>query len=88
MPPPISDFRFCIGDDHHYLYTMGFIPYLATYPGSYVPDPWYIVEHYGGSSKKDLLREVLELTKMNVNNCSLPMEGRSRWRSLKRLGRS
>ena len=29
-----------------------------------------VVEHHGGSSKKDLFREVLELTKMNVNNCS------------------
>ena len=43
---------------------------MATYPGSYVPEPWQIIEHHGGSSKKDLLREVLELTKMNVNNCS------------------
>ena len=68
--PPLRGTYFRIGDDHHYLYTMGFIPYLATYPGSYVPDPWHIVEHHGGSSKKDLFREVLELTKMNVNNCS------------------
>lgn len=70
MYPPLRGTYFRIGDDHHYLYTMGFIPYLATYPGSYVPDPWHIVEHHGGSSKKDLFREVLELTKMNVNNCS------------------
>ena len=49
---------------------MGFIPYLATYPGTYVPDPWQIVEKHGGSSEKDLFREVLQLTKMNVNNCS------------------
>jgi hypothetical protein len=68
--PPLRGTYFRIGDDEHFLYTMGYIPYLATYPGSYVPDPWHIVEHHGGSSKKDLLREVLELTKMNVNNCS------------------
>ena len=68
--PPCRGTYFSIGDDEHYLYTMGYVPYLATYPGSYVPDPWCIVEHYGGSSKKELLREVLELTKMNVNNCS------------------
>lgn len=68
--PPLRGTYFRIEENHHFLYTMGFIPYLATYPGSYVPDPWYIIEHHGGSSKKDLLREVLELTKMNVNNCS------------------
>ena len=68
--PPLRGTYFRIGDDHHYLYTMGFVPYLATYPGSYVPSPWHIVEHHGGSSKKDLCREILELTKMNVNNCS------------------
>ncbi len=70
MYPPLRGTYFRIGDDHHYLYTMGFIPYLATYPGSHIPDPWHIVEHHGGSSKRDLLKEVLELTKMNVNNCS------------------
>jgi hypothetical protein len=68
--PPLRGSYFCIQDQHHYLYTMGYIPYLATYPGSYVPDPWQIVEKHGGSSEKELLREVLQLTKMNVNNCS------------------
>lgn len=68
--PPLRGTYCHIGDDAHLLYTTGFTPYLATYPGSYVPEPWQIIEHHGGSSKKDLLREVLELTKMNVNNCS------------------
>jgi hypothetical protein len=67
--PPLRGTYFRVGDGH-FLYTMGYIPYLATYPGSYVPEPWQIVEHHGGSDKKSLLREVLELTKMNVNNCS------------------
>ena len=49
---------------------MGFVPYLETYPGSYVPEPWQVTQHVGGSSPKDLLREVLSLTKMNVNNCN------------------
>ena len=67
--PPLRGTYFRIGEGH-FLYTMGFIPYLATYPGTYVPDPWQIVEKHGGSSEKDLFREVLQLTKMNVNNCS------------------
>lgn len=68
--PPLRGTYFAIEDTEHFLYTMGFIPYLHTYPGSYVPDPWQITQHYGGSAPKDLLREVLALTKMNVNNCS------------------
>ena len=67
--PPARGTYFRI-EDHHFLYTMGFIPYLETYPGSYVPEPWEIVERHGSSAPKDLFREVLELTKMNVNNCS------------------
>lgn len=68
--PPLRGTYFCIEDDQHFLFTMGFIPYLETYPSSYVPEPWQIVEHHGGSAPKDLLREILVLTKMNVNNCS------------------
>ena len=68
--PPARGTYFCVEDEQHFLYTMGFIPYLETYPGSYVPEPWQIVERHGSSGPKDLFREVLELTKMNVNNCS------------------
>lgn len=68
--PPARGSYFCIEDDAHFLYTMGFIPYLETFPGSYVPEPWQILERHGSSAPKDLFREVLELTKMNVNNCS------------------
>lgn len=68
--PPLRGTYFTIDDSHHFLYTMGFIPYLETYPKPYVPEPWQIVQHFGGSSKKDLFKEVLALTKMNVNNCA------------------
>jgi len=67
--PPLRGMYFQIGEQH-FLYTMGFIPYLVTYPGTYVPEPWQIIEKHGGSSEKNLFREVLQLTKMNVNNCS------------------
>jgi len=70
MYPPLRGTYFCVEDQAHFLYTMGFIPYLETYPGSYVPEPWQIVDHHGGSAPKDLFREILALTKMNVNNCS------------------
>jgi hypothetical protein len=70
MYPPLRGTYLCLEDDLHLLYTMGFVPYLETFPGSHVPVPWQIVEHHGGSGPKQLFREVLELTKMNVNNCS------------------
>lgn len=68
--PPARGTYFSIEDDAHFLYTMGFVPYLETYPGNYVPEPWQIVERFGSSAPKELFRDVLELTKMNVNNCS------------------
>jgi len=68
--PPLRGTYFCIERSQHFLYTMGFIPYLETYPSSYVPEPWQITQYIGGSSPKELLREVLALTKMNVNNCN------------------
>jgi hypothetical protein len=70
MYPPLRGTYLCLEGDQHFLYTMGYTPYLETYPGSYVPEPWQITQHLGGSGPKDLLKEVLALTKMNVNNCS------------------
>ena len=68
--PPLRGTYFCLEGQSHFLYTMGYTPYLQTYPGTYVPEPWQIVQHVGDSAPKDLLKEVLALTKMNVNNCS------------------
>lgn len=68
--PPLRGTYFCIQGTQHFLYTMGFIPYLETYPKPYVPEPWQITEHHGGSAPKGLFREILALTKMNVNNCA------------------
>lgn len=67
--PPLRGTYFHLENTQHFLYTMGFIPYLETYPGSYVPEPWQITDHHGGSAPKDLFRELLVLTKMNMNNC-------------------
>jgi len=68
--PPLRG-TFCTFEaEQSFLFTMGYIPYLETYPGSYVPEPWQITDHHGSSSPKDLFKEVLALTKMNVNNCA------------------
>ena len=69
MYPPLRGTYFNIADSH-FLYTMGYIPFLETYPQSYVPMPWEITQHVGETPKEDLFKEILALTKMNVNNCS------------------
>lgn len=68
--PPLRGTFFAIEDEQFFLFTMGYTPFLETYPGSYVPEPWQITYHYGSSSARDLFKEILALTKMNVNNCS------------------
>jgi hypothetical protein len=68
--PPLRGTYFCLENTEHFLYTVGYIPYLETSPSAYVPSPWHIAQHDGESDPKQLLREVLALTKMNVNNCS------------------
>lgn len=68
--PPLRGTCLTVEESQHFLFTMGYIPYLETYPGSYVPEPWQITEHHGSSSPRTLLKEVLALTKMNVNNCA------------------
>ena len=68
--PPLRGTHILIEGEQHFLYTMGFIPYLETYPGPHVPEPWQITQRIGESAPKDIFREVLALTKMNMNNCS------------------
>jgi hypothetical protein len=50
------------------VYTHGFTPYFNTYPGIHVPEPLTISENYGDSDVMVLARELMSLTKMNVNN--------------------
>jgi len=52
----------------HFLYTLGYIPELGTYPKGYVPEPWYLIDHHGDATPKRLFKEILALSKMNFNN--------------------
>lgn len=54
----------------HLFYTTGFIPCLNTFPHGHVPSPLMVFEHHGDSDIRNLLREVLALTKMNWNTAS------------------
>lgn len=68
--PPIRGTYFDFDGLPPHLYTLGFISHLQTYPGSHVPRPWMLSQHIGESSPKEIMKEVLTLTKMNINNCS------------------
>ncbi len=64
-------------DSNFLLYTVGYIPFLRTYPGARTPQPIEITEHYGDSPWNVILQEIIALTKMNWNtadfSCSLPI---------------
>ena len=59
------------------LYTVGYIPYLRTYPGARVPRPLHVVDHYSDSPWNVVLQEILALTKLNWNTadfaCNRPV---------------
>ena len=54
-----------------YLYTTGYLPSLGKYPHGHVPSPLQIAGHVGDTTKSDLLREVMVLTKMNWNSANV-----------------
>jgi len=75
--PPVRGTYVKMSGTNHLLYTVGYVPYLRTYPGSRVPQPLEVLEHYGDSSWDRVLKEILALTKMNWNTaafaCSEPI---------------
>lgn len=64
--PPLRGTVFSIGEVS-YLYTVGYLPELTAYPHGHVPSPLEISEHVGDSTTRQLLGEVMTLTKMNWN---------------------
>jgi hypothetical protein len=75
--PPLRGTFVRLSDDDLLLYTVGYIPYLRTYPGARVPQPIGIIEHHGDSAWDVVLKEIIGLTKMNWNTadfaCSEPI---------------
>lgn len=75
--PPLRGTYVRFSETDLLLYTVGYVPYLRTYPGARVPQPLGIVEHHGDSPWDLVLKEILALTKMNWNTadfaCSEPI---------------
>ena len=57
--------------DISFLYTTGYIPFLGRFPQGHVPSPLELADHVGDTSRSQLLREVLTLTKMNWNSARM-----------------
>ena len=51
------------------LWTRGWTPRLATYPGLEVPNPLSVDISHGIASIETVLEDVLALTKLNCNSC-------------------
>jgi len=66
--PPLRGTLCSFSNQAHFLYTLGYIPFLETYPRGHVPEPLEIVQHIGGSSIRRVCQEILALTKMNWNS--------------------
>ena len=65
--PPLRGTYVKFSESDLLLYTVGYVPFLRTYPGARVPQPLEILEHVGDSPWDVVLKEVLALTKMNWN---------------------
>jgi len=66
--PPYRGSLVQIGPQQHVLYTRGSVPYYATYPGLYVPQPIEFRTSQSDEPPAFIAREILGLTKMNWNN--------------------
>jgi len=67
--PPLRGTVFHAGDIS-YCYTSGYMRGKG-YPHGHVPSPLQIADHKGDTSRTELLREVLVLTKMNWNSANM-----------------
>ncbi|MDD4736785.1 MAG: Piwi domain-containing protein [Kiritimatiellae bacterium] len=69
--PPLRGTAFDIDDNRRILYTQGSVPFYEEYPGMYVPRSLQVRFDYISSSKDELSRSLMQLTKMNWNNCQM-----------------
>lgn len=65
--PPLRGTYVKFNETDLLLYTVGYVPFLRTYPGARVPQPLEVLEHFGDSPWDVVLKEILALTKMNWN---------------------
>jgi len=69
--PPLRGTLCEVNKQSRFLYTMGYMPDLGTYPRGYVPEPWELIDHHGDNTPRRLFKEIMALTKMNYNNADI-----------------
>jgi len=69
--PPLRGTVCEVNRKSNFLYTMGYMPDLGTFPRGYVPEPWELIDHHGDNTPRRLFKEIMALTKMNYNNADI-----------------
>ncbi len=67
--PLVRGTAWILSDRKAYLWSSGYIPRLATYPGWEVPNPLEIQVQKGNGRIETVVQDVLGLTKLNYNAC-------------------
>jgi hypothetical protein len=67
--PPLRGTSFKIGN-FAFLYTSGYIHTLERYPHGHVPSPLQIADRVGDTPTRQLMQEIMVLTKMNWNSAN------------------
>ena len=57
-----------VAERRYVVYTRGYVPYLRLYPGMRIPQPLQLQHAAGTGSIKELVGELLALTRMNWNS--------------------
>ena len=58
-----------VDDRNAFLWTSGYVPKLQTYPGREVPRPLKVKIVFGDTPLKQVLEDIMALTKLNFNTC-------------------
>ncbi|MCA9627289.1 MAG: hypothetical protein KC766_06470 [Myxococcales bacterium] len=66
--PPLRGTAIQIAPKRFIMYTRGYVPYLKLYPGMRIPRPMQLTHERGSGSVKELMSELLALTRMNWNS--------------------
>jgi len=66
--PPIRGTAIQVAERRYVMYTRGYVPFLKLYPGMRIPQPMLMQHAVGTGSVKELMGELLALTRMNWNS--------------------
>jgi len=66
--PPIRGTVIQLERRKHLVYTRGYVPFLKLYPGMRIPTPLLVCHEGGSGAVRDIVEELLALTRMNWNS--------------------